>query len=42
MRRNAIVNGATTGAVAMGGTDVFALGMKHRAEAAIKSNGNGG
>jgi hypothetical protein len=43
LRRNAIVNGATTGAVAMGGTDVFALGLKHQAEAKIKAQaGNGG
>lgn len=41
MRRNAIVNGATTGAVAMGGTDVFALGLKHSVEAKLKAN-NGG
>ncbi len=37
MRRNAIVNGATTAAVAMGSTDVFALGIKHRIEAAAKA-----
>ena len=37
MRRNAIVNGATTAAVTMGGTDVFALGLKHKFEAAQKA-----
>lgn len=40
MRRNPIINGATTAAVTMGGTDVFALGLKHRLEAAQKAAQN--
>lgn len=42
VRRNPIMSGASTAAVSMGGTDLFALGLKHRAESILPGNGNGG
>ncbi len=39
IRRNPIMSGVSTAAVAAAGTDLFALGIKHRAEAGITGNG---